>query len=177
MDEEIIYESSIVAQFLADNFPSPLLPSSHEDPLAGLKRARINFFVDTWNTKLSSFQMPVMKASAAEKLTLVDQWVAAVEKEIEPLLADAKPFFGGSGELTFAEAIVAPFLLRWYGFADEDAYVPKALVEKLDALPNFGKWSKAVREHPSVLKVWEPEKFMEGFKRKYGKTFVSMKDA
>ncbi len=54
-----------------------------------------------------------MKAPVDEKQAKVDEWAAAVEKEIEPLLADAGPFFGGSKELTFAEAIVAPFLLRW----------------------------------------------------------------
>lgn len=174
--EEILYESSVVAQFLADAFPSPLLPSSHESPLAPLTRARVNFFVDTWSTKLSTYQTGVLKApTAAEKLALVDEWVGAVEREIEPLLADAGPFFGGSKEITLAEAMVAPFLLRWYGFAEGDAYVPRTLAEKLDALPNFGGWSKAVRAHASVLKVWEPEVFMEGFLRKYGKVFVSMK--
>jgi glutathione S-transferase len=177
MDEEIIYESAIVAQFLADNFPSPLLPSSHEDPYSGLKRARINFFIDTWSTKLSSHQMSVFKASTEEKHKVVDEWVAAVEKEIEPLLADAAPFFGGSKDLTFAEAIVAPFLVRWYAFAEKDEFIPKTLVEKLDALPNFGKWSKAVRERESVVKIWDPEKVMEGFLKKYGKVFVSMKNS
>jgi len=113
VDSEIIYESAIVAQFLCDAFPSHLLPSSHEDPLAPLGRARINFFVDTWSSKLSAFQMAAMKAPVDEKQAKVDEWAAAVEKEIEPLLADAGPFFGGSKELTFAEAIVAPFLLRW----------------------------------------------------------------
>lgn len=117
--------------------------------------------------------MGVMKAPAAEKQGLVDAWVAAAKKEIEPLLADAGPFFGGSKELTMAEAIVAPFLLRWYTMAD-DTFIPKSLVTGLEELPNFKKWSEAVRSHPSALKIWEPEKFMEGFLRKYGKVFERM---
>ena len=38
-----------------------------------------------------------------EKKTKADEWVKAIEKEIEPLLHDANPFFGGSKEITFAE--------------------------------------------------------------------------
>ncbi|KAK5175767.1 uncharacterized protein LTR77_000907 [Saxophila tyrrhenica] len=170
----IITESAIVAQFLADAFPSPLLPSSHEDPLAPLRRARIGFFTDTWNAKLSSFQMSAMKAPASEKQGVVDDWVAAIEKEIEPLLADAGPFFGGSKELTLAEAIVAPFLVRMYAFAD-DVYIPKSLGEKLDGLPNFGKWSQAVMGKESVMGIWEGEKFKQAFAKKYGGSIVTMK--
>lgn len=53
MEEETIIESAIVSQFLCDSFPSHLLPST-DDPKGPLKRAKLNFFVDTWNTKLGS---------------------------------------------------------------------------------------------------------------------------
>lgn len=32
-----------------------------------------------------------------------EEWVATVKKEIEPFLADAGPFFGGSKKMTLAE--------------------------------------------------------------------------
>jgi glutathione S-transferase len=174
MDEQIIYESAVVSQFLCDSFPSHLLPSTQEDPQAPLKRARINFFVDTWNSKLSSQQMVVMKAPADEKEKLVDEWVALVKKEIEPLLADAAPFVEGSKELTYAEVIIAPFLVRLYAYSEAGQYVPASLAKKLDALPNFGKWAKAVRNHKSVLKIWDGPAFMEAFNRKYGKVFAKV---
>ena len=116
--------------------------------------------------------MSVMKASAAEKDALVDAWVAAVEKEIEPLLADANPFFGGSERLTFAEVIVAPFLIRMYAYSEAGEFVPPCLASKLDALPRFGRWARAVRKEGSVVKIWDGETFMEAFKRKYGKVMV-----
>lgn len=47
MDEEIIYESGIVAQYLCDSFPSHVLPASKETPTSALRRAKTNFFVDT----------------------------------------------------------------------------------------------------------------------------------
>ena len=66
-------------------------------------RARINFFVDTWFTKVNTFMYPILKAEDEEKETLASQLVAAVKKEIEPLLKNAGPFFGGSEHITLAE--------------------------------------------------------------------------
>ena len=172
MEEEIIYESAIVAQFLCDSFPGHLLPATREDPTAPLKRARVNFFTDTWSSKVSSFQMTVMKAEADEKEAKCAEWVAAIEKEIEPLLADADPFFGGSKELTFAEVIVAPFLLRLYAFAKHGEVIPSSFAKKLDGLPNFSRWAKAVCEQKSVVGIWEEERFVEGFLEKRGKMVV-----
>jgi glutathione S-transferase len=102
-DEEIITESSIVAQFLADARPSHLLPGSLHDPFAPLFRARLAFFVDTWNTKVQGNLYPMMKAEGEEKEKLANETVAAIEKEIEPLLANAAPFFGGKDKPTLAE--------------------------------------------------------------------------
>jgi glutathione S-transferase len=141
--------------------------------MAPLKRARINFFTDTWNTKLSPFQMSIMKAPVEEKQAKVDEVIATTKKEIEPLLADAGPFFGGSNELTLAEAIVAPFLIRMYAFAN-GKYMPTSLKEGLRKLPNFGPWAEAVISHPNVTKIWDEEAFVQGFEKKYGKMMVSM---
>lgn len=45
-----------------------------------------------------------MKADTeAEKTQKSEEMVKAVEKEIEPLLQDAAPFFGGSKQMTMAE--------------------------------------------------------------------------
>ncbi len=47
---------------------------------------------------------PIMKAvDGEEKEKLGRDLVAAVEKEVEPLLKDAAPFFGGSKVMTLAE--------------------------------------------------------------------------
>ena len=46
---------------------------------------------------------PMMKAEGEEKEKVANDVVAAVKKEIEPLLENAAPFFGGSESLTLAE--------------------------------------------------------------------------
>jgi glutathione S-transferase len=102
--DEIILESGLVAQFLVDSHPSHLLPASDSSPTASLFRYRVNFFVDTYFSKVNTFLYSVIRAtSEEEKQTKADEWVKAVEKEIEPLLHDASPFFGGSKEMTLAE--------------------------------------------------------------------------
>lgn len=169
--DEILTESSTVSQFLADSFPSPLMPATREDPGAPLRRARMQFAIDTYNTKISPFQMTLLKAPSAEKEAKVDECVAAVKKEFEPLLADAGPFFGGSKELTFVETQLAPFVLRLYAMSEDGEFIPRSLGEKLDGLPGWGKWAKAVMARESVLKIWDRETTLMGFKKKYGSMF------
>lgn len=164
MENEVITESQIVAQFLCDNFPSHLLPASNESPLSALRRARINFFVDTWNTKVSGFQQTAMRAGPTEKDSICKEWAIAMEKEIEPLLNDAAPFFGGSKELTFAEVMAAPFLVRWCSFARDGELLPATFLEALDSLPNISRWRKAIEGSESVMKVYNEKAVIEGSK-------------
>jgi glutathione S-transferase len=102
--EHILIESSIIVQFLADLLPGRQLEPASNTPAGAMARARLNFFVDTWNTKVGSFMFSLFKAqTAAERESFSRDWVAAVRREIEPLLADAAPYFGGSQRLTLAE--------------------------------------------------------------------------
>lgn len=110
LKDEIITESAIVSTFLADSFPNPhFYPASRESPTSALTRARIAFFVDTWAIKVHTYILPIMKAEGKEEEKLSADLIAAVEKEIEPLLEGAGPFFGGSESMTLAEVeIISP---------------------------------------------------------------------
>jgi glutathione S-transferase len=101
----IITESAIVAQFLSDAHPSHLEKTSTEEGGA-LQRARINFFVDAFFSKVNSLTFAIFRASDEEKEELGSKLVDAVVKEVEPLLQDANPFFGGSSRLTLAEVSI-----------------------------------------------------------------------
>ncbi len=110
LNDEIVTESAIVSTFLADSYPdSAFWPKSHESPTSALRRARMSFFADTWLTKVNSLFYPVMMAGEGEEgERLGRELVAAIEKEIEPLLKDAAPFFGGSEVMTLAEVCIDP---------------------------------------------------------------------
>ncbi|KAF2116304.1 thioredoxin-like protein [Lophiotrema nucula] len=165
-NDDIITESAIVSQFLADAYPSHLVPQSNTAEGA-LKRARINFFVDTWFSKVGSHWIQIARADDdSEKERISKEFVNLVEKEIEPLLKDAKPFFGGSEKITLAEALTAPFILRIYAFA-KDGLLPQSTLSGLDALPNFSKWASETIKHPSVTYIWDEEAIVAGAKKRF----------
>jgi len=160
---EIVTESAIVAQFLADSYPSHLLPATGSVD-AALFRARIGFFVDTWFTKVNSFWFKMlMGENEEEKANLSKEFVSTIEKEIEPLLKDAKPFFGGKDKMTLAEALTAPFILRIYAMA-KHGFILKSTLDGLEALPNFSKWAANVIKQESVTYIWDEEKMMASTK-------------
>jgi len=159
LKEEIITESAIVAQFLADSRPSHLVPASFSDPEAPLFRARVAFFTDTWNTKVQSNMYTILKADGEEKEKAAQETLKAIEKEIEPLLKDAAPFFGGKSQMTMAEVIVAPFLIRFYACSNGEL-MPKSFKEGIQKLPNTGKWAEAVLKQNSVTYIWDEEKIV-----------------
>jgi glutathione S-transferase len=109
--DQIITESAIVAQLLADAYPdanaNALLPAS-TSPGGALARARIAFFTDTWSTKVGTFFAKTLYSakSPEEAAASAAELNAAIVKEIEPLLAGAAPFFAGSQKLTLAEVRV-----------------------------------------------------------------------
>jgi glutathione S-transferase len=159
-DGHIITESAIVSQFLADAYPSHLLPPADSVDNA-LKRARINFFTDTWNTKVGMSWMKIaMEDSKEEQEKLTKELVSTVEKEIDPLLSDAAPFFGGSSRLTFAEALVAPMIIRLYAFA-KDGLLPQSVAYGLDGLGNFSRWAAEVVKQESVTYIWDEERTIQ----------------
>ncbi|KAF2001850.1 glutathione-S-transferas-like protein omega 1 [Amniculicola lignicola CBS 123094] len=163
--DEIITESGIVSQFLVDAYPSHLFPAAGS-PSGALKRARINFFVDTWFSKVGSHWFKILVAkSSEEKDTLTKEFLGLVGKEIEPLLKDAGPFFGGSDKFTLAEVLTAPFILRLYSLGNNDL-LPKSIITGLDALPNFSKWAAEVIKQESVTYIWDEEKVLVGTRKR-----------
>ncbi|KAL8716219.1 MAG: hypothetical protein Q9220_000124 [cf. Caloplaca sp. 1 TL-2023] len=158
LKDEIITESAIVSTFLADMFPSPTFwPASHSSPTSALTRAKINFFVDTFVGRVNGSVMNLMKAEGEQQEKLAGQLVAAMEKEVEPLLEGANPFFGGSESLTLAEAMTAPFVIRYKAYV-EGGLLPKSMLKGLTALPNYDKWSKAIYEQDAVTYIFDGPK-------------------
>lgn len=162
---EIIIESDIVSQFLADAYPSHLVPPSNA-PGGALRRARIALFVDAFFSKFNSPLTALYKAEAeAEREALVQKAIDGLLKEVEPLLADAKPFFGGSDRLTLAEVLAGSFVIRLRTYIRAGIY-PQSLDAVWEKAPNFAKWAAAVSAHASVTSIYKEEEVVEGIKKK-----------
>lgn len=166
---EIITESTVIATFLADAFSSTsnLLPAS-TDPNGPLTRARISFFVDTYFNKVQPIFMKSQRSkSDEERANALADFVNAAAKELDPLLADAAPFFGGSSKLTLAEVLTGSFIIRVY-LLPKHGLLPESLLSDLAAkAPNFDKWANEVVKHPSVSGgIWDEEKIAANIKRR-----------
>jgi len=98
----------------------------------------------------------------------VQAFVDVVGKEVEPLLVDAAPFFGGSKQVTLAEAMTAPFILRAYAMA-KHGLLPQAVVDGFDKFPNFSKWAREVIKLDSVTFIWDEQATMEATKNRIEK--------
>ncbi|KAI1373329.1 glutathione S-transferase domain-containing protein [Hypoxylon crocopeplum] len=157
MDGEILTESAIISNFLADAFPSHLIPTSNS-PGGALLRARIAFFVDTFISKVNSSFFKTMFAKTDDDVeAAVGEYVDAVVKEIEPLLGNAAPFFNGSDKLTQAEVLTGSFVLRLFTLPKHDI-LPEHILSDLSAkAPNFYRWGQAVSTHPSVTSIYDEE--------------------
>ncbi|PYH44066.1 glutathione S-transferase family protein [Aspergillus saccharolyticus JOP 1030-1] len=172
-DGTIILESAIIAQFLVDAYPSHLLPPSHT-PEGALQRARSTFFVDTWASKISSLYNATLRSTDAERRASSDAFVAAVKKEIEPLIypdpSRRGPFFEGSEKLTFVEVLLGSFLLRLFSLSKpEYGLFPADLKSTLEKeTPAFKRWAEATIAHPSVKAIYNEEAVATRTVRRYG---------
>ncbi|KAK8097857.1 glutathione S-transferase [Apiospora kogelbergensis] len=167
-DGQVITESGIVAAFLADAYPAAGLAPASTDPDGPLLRARVAFFVDAYFTKAVAHVQKAVAAygdgPAAQQEPAAD-FVAAVVKELEPLLGDAAPFFGEHE----ADVQTGSFLLRLYAFI-KHGLLPASVGEDLAAkAPNFDKWARATIAHPSVTCVWDEDRVVAHAKYRFGK--------
>ncbi|VUC30450.1 unnamed protein product [Clonostachys rosea] len=161
---ETIAESAIVAQFLADAHPSHLVLPSNA-PGGALQRAQISFFVDAFLSKVQGNLVKFVGAKTdAEGTTHIEAYIEAAVKELEPLLKDAKPFFGGSDKLTLAEALTGSFIIRLLALF-KNGVIPSNLESQLkEKAPGFYAWAVAVAAHPSVTGIFNEKSVVDFYK-------------
>lgn len=107
-----------------------------------MQRARINFFVDAFVSKVLGNLIGSMRAgSEGEREEKGAQLVESVAKELEPLLKDANPFFGRSERLTLAEVQTGSFVLRLLSLPKHSLLPMNTLTELEAKAPAFMKWA------------------------------------
>lgn len=102
--DEYLVESGPIVDFLIETNPSHLTPQDGTTLANGVLRWRQRFFVDNFFSKVAPLLFKMSGIGDYEgQMAVVNEAVAHVEKDIEPLLADAAPFFGGSSVITVVE--------------------------------------------------------------------------
>ncbi|EGX53157.1 hypothetical protein AOL_s00006g535 [Orbilia oligospora ATCC 24927] len=171
--ETILTDSLMIIYFLGNLFPNHLAPTPERGVAAAINRTRIFWFVSTWENKITPLFEKVYMASFGgerEAKEVEDLVVAAIKKEVEPLLEKEEDdnggvFLGGKDKFTVAEIVAAPVLLRLFAFADS-GLLPQSFKKNLLDLPNFGKWARELVKNESLLKGWDEARFVEGSKAK-----------
>lgn len=170
---EIFTESAIVSWLIADAYPGQLAPPSNA-PGGPQRRARIGFFVDTYFTKFQSGLGKVIGAKTdADQEPIVTAAIDALVKELEPLLKDAKPFFGGSDKITLAEVLTGSFVIRLVTLTKAGIYPVKPGGSIAERAPNFWKWAEKVAAHPSVTSIYDEERIISSTKARIAKARAS----
>ncbi|KAM0425683.1 hypothetical protein ACHAPT_008930 [Fusarium lateritium] len=151
----IIIESAIIAKFLADAYPSHLVPPSNSVDGA-LRRARIDFFADTYvNNVLGLIYQGISAKTDAEADKIGQALVENIVKDIEPELNDVAPYFGGSDKVTLAEVLVASFVVRLLSLSKTRILFKEALSELEAKAPNFTKWAAVLQTTPSIIDIFD----------------------
>jgi len=141
-----------------------------------LQRARINFFVDAFVSKVLGNLIGSMRAgSEGEREEKGAQLVESVAKELEPLLKDANPFFGRSERLTLAEVQTGSFVLRLLSLPKHSLLPMNTLTELEAKAPAFMKWANAVVAEKSVNFIWDEKLVAEMTKAKIAKMAAEKK--
>lgn len=156
-NDQVIIESQIVCQFLCDVFQSHLCPPPTSAEGA-LTRARMSFFIDAYWTKFHTILFRLFESpTSADEERVVDDAIDGIKREVEPLLADAAPFWGGSDRLTLAEVITGPFLARAVALSKHSVY-PASLNARIEAeAPNFHRWAQATSAHQSITRFFDED--------------------
>jgi glutathione S-transferase len=166
---EIFTESAMVSWLLADAYPGKLAPPS-DAPGGPQRRARIAFFVDTYFTKFHSGLIKLIGAKTdADAEPIIDAAVDKLVKELEPLLKDAKPFFGGSDRITQAEVLTGSFVIRLVTLTKAGVYPSKLGSSIAERAPNFWTWAQNVAAHPSVTSIYDEERIISSTKARMAK--------
>ncbi|KAK4186439.1 thioredoxin-like protein [Podospora australis] len=155
-DGEILIESDVIANYLADTFPPRLLPASNS-PGGPRYRARVTLFVNSFKEKVWDVLTQLYTTTSdKERAEIVEKAISGLEAEVEPKLSDANPFFGGSTKLTQAEVLTASLAIRVYTLAQTDIYPTQLWPTIAQRAPHFAEWTKAISAHPSVTSIYDP---------------------
>jgi len=156
--DNIIYESAITTELIADLFPdSGLLP---KDPIA---RAYQRLLVDRFMVLIQ----PSFTAIATAKAGASDELLKNLRTFL-PYLEKNAPFAAGSKTFTLAEALTAPFLARLYlagsnGLIDSKVWKSITTSSEFEA---FNSWASLTIEHPSVKSVFLKEENLASLKKR-----------
>ncbi len=164
VDEEPLFESNAIAEFLDEVVPPRLHP---EDPIGRARHRAWTDFVPDFAKALMGVYYVKTREAMEEGLAQAPKRVQRLEEAIERERGNDGPFFSGE-KLCLVDAAYAPFFQR---FAFAERYLDTGL---LNAFPLVKAWSDALLAEEmvtgSVVPHFEDE-FVKGLVRR--ETYVA----
>lgn len=152
VDDEILFESNAIAEFLDETVPPRLHP---EDAIKRARNRAWTDYVPTFSKALSSIYYTKTREEMEEGLAAAPKAVQRLEDAIKSERGNDGPYFNGT-ELCLVDAAYAPFLQR---FLIADRYLKTGL---LDGFPAVKAWSDALLSNDVVTGAVAPN-FEEEF--------------
>ena len=152
VDDEILFESNAIAEFLDETVPPRLHP---EDPIRRARNRAWTDYVPTFASALSGMWYAGSREELEEKLAAAPRVLERVEEALARERGNDGPYFNGP-ELSLVDAAYAPFLQR---FLIVDAYVKTGLI---DGFPRLRAWADALLSNETVTGAVAPQ-FVEEF--------------
>jgi len=139
-EEKIIFESSVILEYLEETFPHPLHPAD------ALTRARHRAYMEFGSTILAdlwTFETTPDYAAFDTKVAILKDKFARLEAELAAPDRAPGPFFAGEN-FSLVDAVFAP-VFRYF-----DVFDRVADFGVFGGLPNVQAWRKALTQRPSV---------------------------
>jgi glutathione S-transferase len=152
VDEEILFESNAIAEFLDETVPPRLHP---EDPLKRARNRAWTDYVPTFSSALNGVYYTKTREDMEAGLAQAPKAVERLEQAIAQGRGNDGPYFNGP-ELSLVDAAYAPFLQR---FVIADGFLKTGL---LDEFPHVKAWTDTLLANEIVTGAVAPN-FLEEF--------------
>lgn len=152
VDDEILFESSAIAEYLDETVPPRLHP---EDPLKRARNRAWTDYVPSFAKALTSVYYTKTKDAVDTACEDAIEALESLEDALERSRGDAGPYFNGD-RLSLVDAAYAPFLQR---FTIMDRFLKTGLVERF---PRVAAWRDALLANEIVTGATAPN-FVEEF--------------
>ena len=159
VDEEILFESNAIAEFLDETVPPRLHP---EDPIQRARNRAWTDYVPTFSSALNGVYYTKTSEDMEAGLAKAPQAVERLEQAIAVGRGNEGPYFNGR-ELSLVDAAYAPFLQR---FVIADGFLKTGL---LDEFPHVKAWTDTMLSNEIVTGAVAPnllEEFYGNLKRR-----------
>lgn len=162
---DFVFESNVIAEFVADLFPNAHLRPEGHSADAALKSAKMRLFVEVWQSKVQgSIFAPFFGPGDKDAPTKI---LNGLKNDVVPLLKEnGGPYVLGK-EFSMGDVLTHSFLLRLFAFAKHGFYGDE-LYSQLQGIKEVNDWHEAILSRESTKKTWDEDNVVGGTKKMLG---------